>query len=107
MSKNLIPVAAVAAFLTMGLSMPSCPGQAEMEQKITDLTQKVEKTDKSMGQTVTVLTGFKKGWDEFQPQKDQLMKDVAQQKDQIAALEAKVTELTAKLETAGGKKKKK
>jgi hypothetical protein len=107
MKKNLIPVAAVAAFLTMGLSMPSCPGQAEMEQKITELTQRLDKADKTMAGTLKVVTELKGAWDAFAPSKDAVKADLDKAKEQIAALEAKVAELTAKMEAAGGKKKKK
>ncbi len=106
MSRKLIPVAAVASFLTLGLSMPSCPGQAEMEQKITDLTARMDKAEKMTTGTLKAATEMKATVDSIPALKDQLMKDMAAQKDQITALEAKVAELTAKAE-AGGKKKKK
>lgn len=105
MKKHLRWIVFSTAFLGMGLSMPSCPGQqamqqqidalqtanAEMSKKIQTLTTQVESVNADMTQVKQVLP--------------QMTNVIQAQKGALDQLDASVKEMDAKIAKMGPKKK--
>jgi peptidoglycan hydrolase CwlO-like protein len=98
----LIPISAV----TMGISMPSCPGQQAMQQQIdslqtanTELSKKVQ----SLSTQVTTLNNDMNQVKQILPQVTSL---ITSHKTTLDQLDAAVKELQAKASKGAGKKKK-
>lgn len=108
-SSNRFYVILIAAFLGMGMSMPSCPGQQAMQQQIDTLTtQNADLTKKLQGADSQIKT-----LNADMTQVKTLLKPMADaiqaQKTAMDQLNANLTELQAKLTkpAAAGTKKRK
>jgi peptidoglycan hydrolase CwlO-like protein len=96
-----------AAFIGMGMSLPSCPGDKAMQQQIdmlqqsnTDMTRKLQNLDSELKATSGDVIGAKSLI-------NQLATTVTAQKDAIDNLYNQIKILEAKVNTPAKKKKKK
>jgi septal ring factor EnvC (AmiA/AmiB activator) len=102
----------VIALLTMGIAMPSCPGQQAIQQQIDALTTRANEGDQKLQGMTTQVGSLSKEMTDAKALLEQLSQTVIAQKDAIATLEASNKELQDKVAgmgkgaAAGAKKKK-
>ena len=102
MNKKFVVILA-SAFLGMGMSMPSCPGQQAMQQQVdslktsnADLTKQVQAMDKHVKQLETDLTQVK---ELLQP----MGSAIGAQKAAMDQLDSNMKELQTKLTSSSSK----
>jgi septal ring factor EnvC (AmiA/AmiB activator) len=103
MDRRLFLVAVVSAFLAMGISMPSCPGQQAMQQQIDGLNTKNGELTKKMQTMDNQLKGMAGEMGQMKELLAQVSNTVLAQKTAIEQLEAAMK--AAPKGKAGGKKR--
>ena len=94
----------VLALATMGISMPSCPGQEAIQQQVDGLTSRLNEADQKVQALTTQVGTLSKEMTDAKALLEQLSQTVIAQKDAIATLQTSQEELQAKV-ASGGKGK--
>jgi septal ring factor EnvC (AmiA/AmiB activator) len=97
----------VIGFLTMGISMPSCPGQQALQQQIDALQARATETDQKIQGLTTQVNTLSKEMNDAKSLLEQVGQTVIAQKDAISALEGAHKALEEKVGKSGGAKKRK
>ena len=100
--KITVGTIAGTAFLLMGLSMPSCPGQQETERKIQDVTAKVTAAERSVSTQSEKVKALENEVGDLKKALQEVAEVLKTHKNSIDELTAKVGELAA---SKGGAKK--
>jgi len=94
------------AFVTMGISMPSCPGQQAIQQQIDALQARATESDQKVQALTNQVSTLNKEMTDVKSLLEQVGQTVIAQKDAISALEAANKAMEEKMGKGGAKKKK-
>lgn len=94
-----------AAFLGLGLSVPSCPGQQAMQQQIDILQQSNADLAKKFQALDSKVSALSSDFGQGKMAMDQAAKAVASQTDAIAKLQSAITDLQSRAAPAKGGKR--
>ena len=96
MTKKLVWLSGVAGLMTMGVAMPSCPGQQAMQQQIddvmkvsTDMTRKLQSQDAK-------IKGLESDMGQVKQLLGQMTNAIQAQKGALEQLDVSVKDLAAK-----------
>ena len=97
MKQILTPALIVAAFLGLGIAMPSCPGQQELEQKVDALDTSNKELSKKVQTLSTQLSTLSNDMGQVKTLLPQITNVISGQKGAMDKLEADIKALQVKL----------
>jgi septal ring factor EnvC (AmiA/AmiB activator) len=105
MKKNISLIVLVAALISMGLSMPGCPGQQALQKQVDELTAKSLESSKRIQNLETQVRSLTGDMNQVKTLLTQVSNTVLAQKTAIEQLEGALKAKGGKAKSSGKKRR--